>query len=233
MNPLQDPNFIVTVAVDVVTFFGIIVIPLALYRRQQNRKSISYELISDAPILQGMAAIKEAVEVRLRTNGQVVENLNQIVIKFRNSGNQTIKSDDFDVPIQVIFDEKTTVISSGYDSDISAQISFLDAKTIKLIPNSMNSKEELVIYALVAEYRGEIQYKAHIIGGTFRESRASTGTLSVRQKATLAVLGTVSGGMLANLFISGLVIYGILLALLIAGFFYLYLQDRMSAGYLV
>jgi hypothetical protein len=186
MNSLQDPNFILSLAIGVVTFLGSVIIPVLIYRKQRSRKGIAYELVSDAPVVHKMLKLRSSIEVRRTLNSEVLDNLNQLVIKFWNSGNQTIKKEDFDIPIQLIFNDQARVVSCGIVSDIPADLTIPDNQRVKLVIDSMNRKEDLILYVLVADYNEKIEYKAHITGGDFKEKKQ--GIISPQISDTISVV---------------------------------------------
>lgn len=74
-----------------------IVVPLFIYRRQKQTKSISYEILSENPLVSVRSEVKGRIQVLL--DGEQLENLYLVLVRFMNDGNVPVVVNDYERPI--------------------------------------------------------------------------------------------------------------------------------------
>src|SRR5689334_4396632 len=103
-NPLPDVGWVgivVAIIIGIATIVSTVVITIWAVRKQRGKKTIMYQVVSDAPVISMDKSVQDKFEVRL--NGIVVHNARLLVLKLWNSGDIAIKQDDYDEPITVEF----------------------------------------------------------------------------------------------------------------------------------
>lgn len=100
----HDPfgQFIVNVAVAVIVGIVTALVAIWIFRKQRSKKEISYQVISNAPI----ATINKQFEnrVAIMLDGQFANDVRQVVLKIRNSGNAAVKQDDYNNQMKFVFE---------------------------------------------------------------------------------------------------------------------------------
>lgn len=147
-------------AVILSTFAILISIILFLFGRK--RKSLSYEIISNNPVILKKDAIKEKLEIFF--NKKIVKNVYLIVLKFINSGNVPIEVKDYDEPLSISFGEGAKVLTAEISEGISTHSTIGGGKII-LKPTLLNKEDYMKIQILVSKYSGgKITFGGRIVG---------------------------------------------------------------------
>src|SRR5947208_7078313 len=102
---------VVTLLAAVITSF----ISFWIFRKQRNRKEISYEVVSNAPIASINKEVKDKVEILYE--GKPVKDLSLLVLKVWNSGNVAVKPEDFIEPIKFKFEGRTIISRDLLDTE--------------------------------------------------------------------------------------------------------------------
>jgi len=119
-----------------------IIIPIVLYLKQRQKKVLSYEIVSDTPLL----SVKEEIKTKLQIlfEGKPVQQVYLGMVRVFNSGNMPIEVKDYDCPITLCFGE-------------GAQI--LTAEIVKTDPNnlrpSINVKNNEIVISPILLNRGD------------------------------------------------------------------------------
>ncbi|HEU5384242.1 MAG TPA: hypothetical protein VFV38_53300 [Ktedonobacteraceae bacterium] len=180
-----------------------VVVAILIYLKQRSRKEVCYEIISDASVLSVDRQIKPQVEVRF--NSVLVTNLNLVVLKLWNSGNQPIKRDDYDRPLELWFGGKAEILTAevAEPNPTGATIQ-KDSNHVIITPVLLNPKEGIKLTILVTQYHGLKEVQGRIIGGSiFQISKADVGNFPSIEES-LEGLGTALWGIIL---VTGLV-YG-------------------------
>ena len=98
-----------------------VVVSIIVYFKQKKRKRLSYEVISDTPLLTAEEETRN--EIILMHKNEAVEKVKLIVLRLFNSGNVPIQSSDYEEPIIIRLGE--------------AQV--LSAEVIKKTPNNLKA----------------------------------------------------------------------------------------------
>src|SRR5437868_2137707 len=96
---LRDPlwQFVIYVAIALLIGIASIITSIVVFRKQQVRKAVSYEIISDTSVLSINKMVKE--EIELHYKGKLVGNLRLVILKIENSGDAPIVASDYIEPI--------------------------------------------------------------------------------------------------------------------------------------
>jgi hypothetical protein len=96
-----------------------------IYRVTRERKQITYQILSDAPIVNIDKRVKDIVRIIYVGSNDEINDANLVSIKIWNSGNTDIKVwspsdehiDDFEVPIRFTFEGRTVVSITECETD--------------------------------------------------------------------------------------------------------------------
>lgn len=164
-NPLWQ--FAVNAAIGLFT----IIVTIIIYRKQQNRRSVTYEIISDTPILSLKEEIKGRVQVLFDT--KPVGEVRLVTLKLKNSGDMPVLPNEYIEPIKVDFGESADILDvdvlETVPDDIKNTIKALlkvEGSKIVFEPFLLNSGDAVIIKALIAQPRltKEIKVSTRIIG---------------------------------------------------------------------
>ena len=86
-----------------------IIITYFVFKRQQKMKSIVYEIISTTPLLSVKGEMKNKMQV-FYAQKTIESNMNLLILKIHNSGNEPVLPTDFEKPITIEFEETTEIL---------------------------------------------------------------------------------------------------------------------------
>ncbi|GHO91005.1 hypothetical protein KSF_010530 [Reticulibacter mediterranei] len=194
----HDPfnQFIINIIVAVV-FSGVLtsVVAIWIFRRQQQKKEISYEIISDASVISVKKNVESRVEIRL--DGNPVKEVTLAVIKVSNTGNTAVKKDDYDKPLQFLFMGRTVISSEVTETEPEDLIDQSDYKSFFLQPTptqdfiefpkiTLNRKHTVTFSVLLNGARNEISTKGMIIDGDIVQFKSI-----MKQRRNLMISGVM------------------------------------------
>ena len=96
MEFLSNPGW--QIAINAAIGLLTIIVSIIIYRRQRNRRSITYEVVSDTPILSLKEEIKGRVQVLFDT--KPVGEVRLVILKIWNSGDSPILPNEYIEPIK-------------------------------------------------------------------------------------------------------------------------------------
>ncbi len=135
---------------------GTLSIPIILYFRQLRHKKLSYEIISQTPLLSVEEKNKGNWEIRF--NGKLVEDVHLIEVEIKNSGNEPIKSEDYERPINLSFGGNTQILSAelidAHPNSIQAPAT-IEGTKVKLLPILLNGGDSITLKMLVSQFSGQ------------------------------------------------------------------------------
>jgi hypothetical protein len=152
-------------------FIGTVIAIIALaasyvyYKKQQNRKSLSYEIIARTSVL----SVSEEVQGKIQILFQdaPVKDVYLLVVRLSNTGNVPIASSDWESNINIDLGESTKILSAEVSeaspSDLPVQISTAES-SIELKPLLLNSSDAITIKALVSNYQKKLSIGGRISG---------------------------------------------------------------------
>lgn len=147
-----------------------IIVSIIIFRKQLNRKSITYEVISDTPILSLKEEIKGRVQVLF--DSKPVGDVRFVILKIWNSGNISILPNEYIEPIRIDFGEKAEILDADVLETIPNNIKDkvkaslkLNTEYIILEPFLLNSKDSITLKVLFTRTHiaGETQVNARIV----------------------------------------------------------------------
>lgn len=148
------------------------VLTIILSLRQRSRKSMSYEVISDLPLVtvshDAKNNVSEAIEVLYK--GRPVKEVRLVTVRFWNSGNVPIVPDDYVKPIELVYggdllasDVIATIPTGQRDliagGGIGPGFSAVGFRHILLNPN-----DSVTVQAVLTNFHGDVRLDGHIVG---------------------------------------------------------------------
>jgi hypothetical protein len=173
MNFLRDPalQFIVNVGVALLGIFFTSIITIVIYRRQQQRKGITYKIISDTPILSLKEEVKGQIKVLFGT--KQVGNVRLVILKIWNSENTPILPGEFIDPIKLGFGNNVEILDAEIleanpheiRENVKSSLKLYE-ENILLEPFLLNSKDSITLKVLLAQtpLTKELRINARIVG---------------------------------------------------------------------
>lgn len=139
---------------------------------QQNRKELSYEVVSQTSLVS--LEDPTAQQLQVFFNGKQVADPSLIVLRVRNTGNVPIPRVDYEKPLTFQFGQSVEVLNSEITSmtptNLGASIN-PSANSVELSPVLLNSSDELLLKTLVTGSNITITVDARIIGVSSIEVR--------------------------------------------------------------
>ncbi|BCL82174.1 hypothetical protein ccbrp13_46390 [Ktedonobacteria bacterium brp13] len=113
----QSPltQFIVNIIVAVVVGVTAIIVAIWIYKRQKLKKEISYEIVSNAPLVSINEKMKDRIKILL--DGSEMNSPRLIVIKLINTGNDAVKKDDIEDPLSIQIQGATIISAEVLNTD--------------------------------------------------------------------------------------------------------------------
>lgn len=147
----------------------------------RKKKGLSYSVVRNDQLFQVSDALIPRVEITL--DGRRVANLSLVIIDISNSGNESIKSEDFEKPLTYTFGENLEIVSSRIlrksPEDLDAKIS-VSKTTLQLEPLLMNAKDSLSVEIILTAYSQKISHSARVVGVKKIEVLNSNRPINIR-----------------------------------------------------
>ena len=160
---MRDP-FWQFVTVAIIAIIAIIV-TIILYLKQRQRKLLSWEIISNTPLLSIDEESKGDLQVLFA--GKPVQYVQLIILKIINSGNVPIKSTDYERPIYLKLGEKALILTAKVTeknpSSLETPINNEGTRVV-LEPTLMNEGDSFTIKMLVNQFDDQITVDGRIKG---------------------------------------------------------------------
>lgn len=142
-----------------------VILSIILYRKSAFKKTLSYGIISQNPLIALPDDILERIEISFQ--GELVANVRLIALKLQNSGNVSIIPDDFISPLDISFGDNTNILSHTVTEtspeNIHLQIQAHNSH-ITIKPLLLNPGDSFVITFLVDQFSGNVYVSARIQG---------------------------------------------------------------------
>ncbi len=113
MDFIHDPTlqFIVNVTIAILIGLAAVVTAIIIARKQQGRKEISYEIISNTSVVNISHEVKDKIKIQF--GGKIINDLCLVIVRLWNSGNTAITHSDFIEPITMHFKGQEEIL--GFD----------------------------------------------------------------------------------------------------------------------
>lgn len=162
MDIIRDPMWQFFGAILVV--IGII-ISIILYWIQRPKSSLSWKIIASSPLVKISTEIRGNLQVFF--NGNSVKDIQLIIIKIINTGNVSIKSGDYEHPINLNFDKNAQILTAEVietnPNDIEASTN-IKGNRVFISPTLLNKGDSVTIKTLVNQFNNHISIDGRIVG---------------------------------------------------------------------
>lgn len=151
----------------ILTIIGILTAVIIAYAANwwRNRKSLSYLIIGDTPLLTSSEEIRK--EIQILYKGQPVKDVRLLILKIINDGHQPIDEKDFKKSVDFIFADDAHILSvetiSVIPDNLLVETSF-NENVLSLDPILLNSKDSIELKVIVSSYEEKIKCDGRILG---------------------------------------------------------------------
>jgi hypothetical protein len=124
-----------------------------IYRLQQNKKSLSYEILASNALLTASEEIRGRIKISF--DRKPVQNVYLLVMKFTNDGNVPILPSDFYENIKINFGEQTQILSGDvveHYPETFEPLTVIEGISLSILPTLINSHDSFTIKFLLAQY---------------------------------------------------------------------------------
>jgi uncharacterized membrane protein YeaQ/YmgE (transglycosylase-associated protein family) len=125
-----------------------------IFIKQTKKKSISYEVLSDSPIISVLDEFRDNLEIKYK--GNLVESLSLIVIRIFNSGNVPIEEQEYARPLLIDFSDQSEIISVNIIEETPENLGVAlkhDKTSITVTPLLMNKGDSFTVQILASKYK--------------------------------------------------------------------------------
>lgn len=155
------------IGVIVAIIFGLATLLLSLFTAYlvRRKKALTYDILSLTPL----ATVNDNLEGRLQIlfDGRSVSNVQLALIRFTNSGNVPVSSDDYERPISIQVDDNARILSAGVTKTVPKSINptiKFDKTCVTIAPVLLNKGDSITIKLLVANFEGNISVIGRVVG---------------------------------------------------------------------
>jgi hypothetical protein len=151
-DSFSDPKLIISI-------LGIIntTVLTLVFQWRRNRKSLSYEIVSDIPWFSVQQEIQHRVQVLL--DGKPVSDAYLVRMRFMNTGRLPIDDKDFVIPLSVSFGESSEILTADITKtsppDLPAKI-VSEKQRVTIEPLVLNWGDTITIQTLVSAFSDPI-----------------------------------------------------------------------------
>ena len=183
-----------------------IILTLLIYFITRKKKSLSYEVLSESPLISISDEIKSGLQVLY--NGKPVENIHLCLIKFMNDGNVPIAANDYERPLTLSFGDPSSLVyvekMQVTPSNLTLHID-VSGQAITVAPIMLNPGDSFTVKALINQYGGEFDVDARVLGvksiytppKSDRKIKVRLAAVSAVSLVLLAVIGSALLGQLS------------------------------------
>jgi hypothetical protein len=184
-----------------------LILSLVIYRLSRKKKSLSYEVLSESPLISISDEIKDSLQVLF--NGKPVENIHLLLVKFVNDGNVPVAANDYERPLTLRFKDASTVIFADKiqvtPDNLTPSINISDQNVI-VEPIMLNASDSFTIKVLISQYSGKFAVDARVLGiksiqtppKSDRKIKITLAAVSAAALVMLAVIGSAVLGQLSQ-----------------------------------
>lgn len=136
-----------------------------IYWLQRQRKSLSYEVVSQNQLL----TVREELEGRLQVlyEGEPARDICLLVIKLLNSGNVAVSAADYERPVSFATGASSKILSAAVTDvdpeNLAVDISVDDSR-VTVQPVLLNAKDSITLKLLVSDFSGSLSVDGRVVG---------------------------------------------------------------------
>jgi len=178
----SDPRYLAPLA----TTVGVTV-TITLWMLNLRRKELSFEILSDTPLITLKEEVKDKVEISF--HGQPVHDVHLVQVRITNSGNVPIRSADYEGRLSIAVPEGSRILMAEVvethpqqlekrvrsEANGGSLIEETEDNAVVIRPILMNNRDWLTVKMLVTNPAGKINVSGHIEGiHEIRRTKEST-----------------------------------------------------------
>lgn len=186
-----------------VVFTGLgVFVSIVIYILQRRRKDLLFRIIADARLIDTKHG-----EIQVLFSGTQIEHPHLVFVEVLNSGNQAIKSDEYELPIKFLLNKEATVLSVDvYNTEPSGIMVKVtnDETSFSFMPLLLNAKDSITFKVIVDNFK-TINCEGRIID--VKKIRRGTSEEVIRLRKTLKLMSFARSGYLL---IGGVLVLSIL-----------------------
>ena len=133
-----------------------IIVSVLIFRKQQSRRNLTYEIISDAHILSIKAEVKDKVQILFEN--KLVNNVRLLIFRIWNSGNTPILPNDYIEPLSIDFGEGAEILDADVLDAFPSDIRDKARTSLKVVtgilvfePILLNSTDSITVKILLTQ----------------------------------------------------------------------------------
>jgi hypothetical protein len=143
-----------------------IVVAVLIYRLQQSKKSLSYQLLSDTTLLKKGEGIAGKVQVFFEE--KIVEDAHLVVARISNDGNTPILDSDFREPFSLSFGKEAVILGTEVTNTVPKDLKptlTVESGRVEMRPTLLNPGDSVTIAVLLSKCtKDTIDCAARIVG---------------------------------------------------------------------
>lgn len=170
---------------------GIIAVIVAVYTywRTRRKPSLSYEVLAEDPLISIGEEIKGKLQILF--NGNPIENVHLLLLKFTNDGNIPIAATDFEQPLTLNLESGSSILSAEYvkatPENLPVSLKVNDNAVI-FDPILLNPTDSFTSKLLVGQYSGKFHVDARILGVRDIQPSKKKGIERIWYRVSIAVI---------------------------------------------
>lgn len=161
----MSEDFIINVLMPVV----MALVGFLIERVLRSRKELAWGLLSVFNLIK----LNEnpdvlAGKLLIAFDGVPINNAKLFILEFKNTGNQSIKRDDFDRPLEVMFHEQAKILNCDiikrHPNDFGVEFELISDCMIRFSPALMNSNDYFKVKVLIDSEHEDLNIAARVVG---------------------------------------------------------------------
>jgi hypothetical protein len=158
-----------------------IITAVFIYWLQRSKKSLSYQILSETPLVTNEKALKQKIQILFE--GETIPDAHLIVFKVFNDGNTPILSGDFAAPPRFFFGEGSKILSVEVTDSNPKSLKptvTIQPSRIEIEKTLLNNGDTLTVAVLLSKYKGDVNCEAHIVGivGDVKRTKGGLGPIA-------------------------------------------------------
>jgi hypothetical protein len=176
-----------------------ILVSLLIAHSQSQKKDFSYYILSNASILSISDDIKSRIAITF--DNKIIDNLNLLIIRFKNTGKSSIKADEYEHPIWIDFGDSSEILSVDVIKKEPSNLNIFvknnplgqstrqsNCDFISINPVMLNSGDYYELKILVTEFK-QVNVDTRIVGiKKIRRSDISRKSTEIVSKLLMLML---------------------------------------------
>jgi hypothetical protein len=182
-----------------------VVVTVIIAYHNRRKKTFSYEIISENPLISVDDEIKGKLKILYEDNP--IENVHLLLVRFFNSGNIPITAGDYERPLTLSFGDGTAILSAEYvkasPDSLKVQLE-TEANVVTVKPILMNGGDSFTTKVLLGQYSGTFDVDARIVGVNYLRAirRAPQAESGIREllanTATVTTVVVITGALIIS-----------------------------------